>query len=209
MFRRLQIALALVAFSLSARAQNIPAELLSYPQAIFHNGNILTVNEKFDRAQAVAVRDGKFLAVGTNEEVLRLKGPETKVYDLKGKMVIPGFVATDADNDIIAGNLTSVTVRDMRYALGVLASTALLAAYHWTVFRHERDVEVEFASRAKTVMLIGADDHAAVRAIAQLAKFPPIGNRGISGMGPHTGYKSYGARFATDNNDYIHIVVIQ
>ena len=36
MFRRLQIALALVAFSLSARAQNIPAELLSYPQAIFH-----------------------------------------------------------------------------------------------------------------------------------------------------------------------------
>jgi 2-keto-3-deoxy-L-rhamnonate aldolase RhmA len=36
------------------------------------------------------------------------------------------------------------------------------------------------------------------RAIVQLAKYPPIGNRGISGMGPHTGYKSYGARFATE-----------
>ena len=110
MLRRLQIALALLAFAASAQAQNVPPELLSYPQAIFHNGNILTVNEKFDRAQAVAVRDGKFLAVGTNDEVIRLKGPETKVYDLKGKMVIPGFVATDADNDIIAGNLYKETL---------------------------------------------------------------------------------------------------
>ncbi len=35
------------------------------------------------------------------------------------------------------------------------------------------------------------------RAIVRLAKYPPIGNRGISGQGPHTGYKSYGARHAT------------
>ena len=34
------------------------------------------------------------------------------------------------------------------------------------------------------------------RAIVRLAKYPPIGNRGISGQGPHTGYKSYGARHA-------------
>lgn len=36
------------------------------------------------------------------------------------------------------------------------------------------------------------------RAVVQLAKFPPIGNRGISGQGMHTGYKSYGARHASD-----------
>ena len=35
-------------------------------------------------------------------------------------------------------------------------------------------------------------------AIVRLAKYPPIGNRGISGQGPHTGYKSYGARHATE-----------
>jgi 2-keto-3-deoxy-L-rhamnonate aldolase RhmA len=34
--------------------------------------------------------------------------------------------------------------------------------------------------------------------IVSLAKYPPIGNRGISGHGPHTGYKSYGARHATE-----------
>ena len=39
---------------------------------------------------------------------------------------------------------------------------------------------------------------AEARAIVQLAKFPPIGNRGISGQGMHTGYKSYGARHATE-----------
>ena len=36
------------------------------------------------------------------------------------------------------------------------------------------------------------------RAIVRLAKYPPIGNRGISGQGPHTGYRSYGARHATE-----------
>jgi len=36
------------------------------------------------------------------------------------------------------------------------------------------------------------------RAIVRLAKYPPMGNRGISGQGPHTGYKSYGARHATE-----------
>src|SRR5437660_941598 len=37
-----------------------------------------------------------------------------------------------------------------------------------------------------------------VGAIVRLAKYPPIGNRGISGQGPHTGYNSYGARHATE-----------
>ena len=36
------------------------------------------------------------------------------------------------------------------------------------------------------------------RAIVRLAKYPPIGNRGISGQGPHTGYKSYGRRHAAE-----------
>lgn len=110
MLRRMQIALSLILIATAASAQSVPAELISYPQAIFHNGNILTVNEQFARAEAVAVRDGKFLAVGSNDEVLRLKGPQTKVYDLKGKMVIPGFVATDGDNDLVAGNLYKETL---------------------------------------------------------------------------------------------------
>jgi predicted amidohydrolase YtcJ len=102
--------LAVFVWPAAAPAQDVPPELLNYPQVIFHNGNILTVNESFATAQAVAVRDGKFLAVGSDAEVMRLKGPDTKLYDLKGRMVIPGFVATDADNDMIAGNLYKETL---------------------------------------------------------------------------------------------------
>ena len=105
------VAVLIAAFAAdAARAQSVPPELLSYPQAIFHNGNIFTVNESFAKAQAVAVRDGKFLAVGSDADVLRLKGPETRVFDLKGRTVIPGFVATDADNDMVAGNLYKETL---------------------------------------------------------------------------------------------------
>lgn len=104
------IAVALLAGIGTLRAQNVPPELIQYPEAIFHNGNILTVNESFAKAQAVAVREGKFLAVGTDADVLRLRGPQTRVYDLKGRTVIPGFVATDGDNDLVAGNLYKETL---------------------------------------------------------------------------------------------------
>ena len=42
------------------------------------------------------------------------------------------------------------------------------------------------------------DNAEEARAIVHLAKYPPIGNRGISGQGPHTGYKSYGARHGSE-----------
>jgi predicted amidohydrolase YtcJ len=99
----------LLSGSLSAQGQ-VPAELLSYPQLILHNGKLLTADENFRIAEAVAIRDGAFLAVGTNQEILRLRGPETKVVDLQGKTVIPGFVATDADNDLVGGNLYKETL---------------------------------------------------------------------------------------------------
>ena len=94
---------------LTARAQ-VPAELIEYPDTILHNGKILTVDEDFSVAEAVAIRDGEFLAVGTNQEVLRLRGPETRVIDVEEKTVIPGFVGTDADNDFVGGNLYKETL---------------------------------------------------------------------------------------------------
>jgi hypothetical protein len=74
--------------------------LVSYPDLIVHNARILTVDDKSFTpqlgtiAQALAVRDGKILAVGRNAEILDLKGPSTKVMDLKGRMVMPGMINT-------------------------------------------------------------------------------------------------------------------
>ena len=66
-------------------AQNEVADL------ILHNGVIWTVDEKNPTVQAVAIRDGKFAVVGSNSAALKLRGPNTKVIDLKGSFVTPGF----------------------------------------------------------------------------------------------------------------------
>lgn len=59
---------------------------------IYINGNIVTVDEKIQNAEAVAVKDGKILAVDSKEEILKLKGESTKVVDLEGKTLMPGFI---------------------------------------------------------------------------------------------------------------------
>ncbi|MDH5199462.1 MAG: amidohydrolase family protein [Candidatus Bathyarchaeota archaeon] len=56
------------------------------------NGKIITVDPSETIAEAVAVRDGRFLKVGSSEEIRRLAGSKTRVIDLKGKTVLPGFI---------------------------------------------------------------------------------------------------------------------
>ena len=58
---------------------------------ILHNGLVWTVNEKQPQAEAIAIRDGKIVAVGSSRDVLKLKGNATKVIDLNGAYVQPGF----------------------------------------------------------------------------------------------------------------------
>jgi predicted amidohydrolase YtcJ len=59
---------------------------------ILYNGKIITVDKNFSLAEAVAIRNGKFLAVGTNKEILKLTGDSTRIIDLKGYTVIPGLI---------------------------------------------------------------------------------------------------------------------
>jgi hypothetical protein len=56
------------------------------------NGKIITVNTSETIAEAVAVKDERFLKVGSSEEIRRLAGSKTGVIDLKGKTVLPGFI---------------------------------------------------------------------------------------------------------------------
>jgi predicted amidohydrolase YtcJ len=63
-----------------------PADLLLL------NGKIVTVDELRPEAQALAVRDGLILAVGSNEEIAAHRGDKTEVIDLEGQLAIPGFI---------------------------------------------------------------------------------------------------------------------
>ena len=74
-----------VAALTSSTALAAPADL------IIRNAHILTVDPKFSTASAAAVQGGKFIVVGSDAEVLKTKGPKTRVIDLHGQTVLPGF----------------------------------------------------------------------------------------------------------------------
>ena len=59
---------------------------------ILSNGKIITVDDRFTLAQAVAVRGDRIVAVGTDQDVARLAGPATRRIDLDGEAVIPGLI---------------------------------------------------------------------------------------------------------------------
>ena len=80
--------------------QNLPA---GSAQLILINGCFHTVDKSNPQASAVAIADGKFLAVGDADEVMRLRDGATRVIDLQGRTVIPGL--NDSHIHVIRGGL--------------------------------------------------------------------------------------------------------
>ena len=63
-----------------------------HADTILTNGAVYTVDAKRSWAEAIAISHGKIVFVGKNSEVGKFKAPRTRVIDLKGKMVLPGFI---------------------------------------------------------------------------------------------------------------------
>src|SRR4051812_17882120 len=66
------------------------------PDTVLVNGRIVTVDDRFAIAEAIAIRDQRIVAVGTSAEIGKLKGPQTKTIDLNGRTVIPGLIDNHA-----------------------------------------------------------------------------------------------------------------
>lgn len=92
--RRFVVASAalLTALPFAARLGDaMQAQQSAPPDAIYYNATIITVDDRFSQAQAVAIAGDKFTAVGANNEVRRLAGPKTRLIDLKGLTIVPGL----------------------------------------------------------------------------------------------------------------------
>jgi hypothetical protein len=66
-------------------------------------------------------------------------------------------------NALLTSNLGANTLNEMRFAIGILVSTGIVAGYHWEIYRHEKDVEVEFASTPMNVLLVGPESAELIR----------------------------------------------
>jgi predicted amidohydrolase YtcJ len=98
--------LALAALRLAGSAQT-PA----VADMILVNGKVVTLDPKVPAAEAVAVKNGRILAVGTSAAIRKYAGPATQVLDVKGKLVVPGLI--DAHLHFASGgrSLASLTFR--------------------------------------------------------------------------------------------------
>jgi predicted amidohydrolase YtcJ len=97
--------------ALCAAALVAAAQLAAQPaDTVYHGGTILTIDDDQPTAEAVAVADGRILAVGPEETVLALAGDNTHRVDLGGRTLLPGFVDSHGH----------------AFAIGLQASTANL-----------------------------------------------------------------------------------
>ncbi len=74
---------------------------------IYHNGTIITIDDSRPRAEAVAVKNGKILAVGDKVEVFKNKGDATQLIDLSERTMLPGFV--DAHGHVMGGGFQALS----------------------------------------------------------------------------------------------------
>ncbi len=102
---KLQLVTAALAASAMLSAQS------SAPNLILSNGKIVTVDERFSMAQAVAIRGDRVIATGTNQEISQMAGPNTRRIDLRGKTVIPGLI----DNHMHLLRAASTWTKEVRF----------------------------------------------------------------------------------------------
>jgi hypothetical protein len=89
------MAAAAMVVMLSAAPATLHAQAVA-PDIILSNGKIITVDNRFSIAQAVAVKGDRIVAVGSNQDINRLAGPGTRRIDLAGKAVVPGMIDNHA-----------------------------------------------------------------------------------------------------------------
>jgi predicted amidohydrolase YtcJ len=177
----LQRLLIILALSPSIMAQTQPAGPKA--DAIYIHGNIFTgvagtsSFREVPRAQALAVRGDRILAVGTEQDILKLKGPATTISDLHGHFVMPGF--NDAHMHLVEAGFKRLTVdltgvrsieefRDrIRKRVETAEPTEWITGFGWDeTLWHNKELptrwDIDEVTTGHPVFLKRTDGHAAV-----------------------------------------------
>jgi predicted amidohydrolase YtcJ len=100
-----RLILVVLLTAVTVLAQQQPADL------ILSNGKIITVDDRFSIAEAVAIRGDRIAATGSNQAIATLAGPNTRRIDLKGRTVIPGLI----DNHMHLLRAATTWTRELRF----------------------------------------------------------------------------------------------
>ncbi|WP_310571887.1 amidohydrolase [Gemmatimonas sp.] len=180
--------LAALAPSLSAQPAALPAD------AIYTNARIWTGDAAQPSAQALAVRDGKLVAVGTAAQALAYRGPSTKVVDLQGRRVVPGFsdahwhLPTTAQADLTDAKSPAEIVRRLKAWAAKRPAEAWVVGRGWTPSDfpnntpHRRFLDAAFPNQP--VVLTDRDGHQSIAngsalALAKVTAETPDPPRGV------------------------------
>ncbi|HAJ35661.1 MAG TPA: amidohydrolase [Chloroflexi bacterium] len=107
------------------------------PDLILHNAVIYTLASRNPQAQAIAIQDGRIMAVGADAELLPLAGPATRVHNLGGRTVLPGIF--DSHNHLlqVGVKLTRIRLDECRSPEEMMelvrARAAVTPPGHWIV----------------------------------------------------------------------------
>ncbi len=77
-------------------------KLRAYPDLVVFNGDIVSLDSRMSRHQAMAIRHGRIVTLGGNAEIQSLAGPQTEMLDAKGRMVLPGLIDSHAHPHLYA-----------------------------------------------------------------------------------------------------------
>jgi len=131
---------------------SMPAFGIEIANVIYHDGTIITINDAQPRAEAVAVKNGKILAIGTSEEILIHKGKQTECIDLEGRTMLPGFV--DAHGHVMGGGLQALSANILAPPDGEVKDIVSLQA----VLREWMENNSEIVEKVKLVVGFGYDN---------------------------------------------------
>jgi len=126
----MRIATLLIAalFLIACGPATVPQDSGPVADLVLQNGNVVTVDDKLPRAQAIAVIGDRIAAVGNNEEIAAFVGDRTELIDLAGQTAIPGFIEGHGHYTSFGGSLLILDFRHAKSFDEIVSQVAAAAA---------------------------------------------------------------------------------